>query len=173
MTARPLIGSLYFLQVDGGGPIKIGWTYGNVISRVTHLQWGSPYELHWIGACRAPKSDEAAAHKALAHLRVRNEWFYPVEEVLSFVRARSGPAFSADLYRQIHCRLDLKERYDALTLHRRDGVRYEIVEAAKLDTFQIHRWRNGTALLNADELSRLEAAVELAEAGAFEREAAA
>lgn len=89
-------GHLYFAQVDGGGPVKIGWTCGSIYDRIRQLQWASPYVLNWIGATPAPKSREGDCHRELSDYRVRSEWFHPVKPVLDLMRRECGDFNPAD-----------------------------------------------------------------------------
>lgn len=55
--------SVYFLQLhdDRSGPVKIGYTAGDVPTRISSLQTGSPARLRWLLTIRdAPKRVEKA-----------------------------------------------------------------------------------------------------------------
>jgi hypothetical protein len=86
---------VYFLQVEGSGPVKIGTTIGNVHLRVQSLQQASPYELRWIGYFPGGRTEEKAAHQLLSGSRLRGEWFYPTAEVVAFVKEKC-PDFCPD-----------------------------------------------------------------------------
>ena len=148
-------GNLYFLQVDGGGPIKIGWTYGSVLSRIRSLQQSSPYILNWIGACLAFRSEETAAHKLLADYRLRGEWFHPVRPVLRFKEDRVGE-FDSDKY--IEKQFGPLDRLNRLVFRRNDIYR-RIAEESEVETHALYRWRAGTRMLPPDALRRLEESI--------------
>lgn len=162
------VGNLYFVQVDGGGVIKIGWTQGHVLSRIRQLQWASPEILNWIGACPAPREAEKAAHKELARHRHRGEWFHPSDEVVQFIKSRVGD-FCPDEYARKHYRTDLIERYRKLTNHK-DKARGRLLELAGIGRYDVHGWVSHTRMLPPPVLGRMEAAIRQVE---FEQRGAA
>jgi hypothetical protein len=98
-----MTGTVYILQVDGGGPIKIGFTTQNVYQRITSIQHGSPYVLNWVGAYRGTIEDERSAHRELSDFNLRGEWFHPVAPVLKFIESKSGVDFTPTAYLNKHC----------------------------------------------------------------------
>ena len=136
--------TVYFLQVTPDGPIKIGFTTGNVAVRIKALQQASPYELRWIGSFKGKVTDERNAHKRLAKFRLRGEWFHPTQEVRDFVKEKC-PDFS------VQSTLDAlffgKERLAVLSVLRPHD-KYRTIKAemigkvAQMPTHDIHRWLN-------------------------------
>jgi hypothetical protein len=79
--------TIYFVQSGDGGPIKIGRTRDNPLSRMDALQCGHPYTLRLLAVishCKA--SVESDLHRRFYHLHVRGEWFRPEGELLAFIR---------------------------------------------------------------------------------------
>jgi len=77
-------GVLYFVQVEGNGPIKIGIT-NSPRMRMSTLQGWCPYDLNFICAVRANLMDEAYALEMLAPYQKRGEWFHPHPDVFAFI----------------------------------------------------------------------------------------
>jgi len=79
-------GSIYFIQANIGGPIKIGWS-ANVPNRVESFQLGCPFTLVVLGQIDgAAVSDEKELHRKFADYRLHGEWFTPATELLSFIK---------------------------------------------------------------------------------------
>lgn len=133
------VGNLYFLQVGEDGPIKIGWTAAHVLSRMASLQQSSPHTLRWIGAMRAPKAAEAAAHRTLTAYRVRGEWFHPVLAVRDFVAA-AAPDWSQEDYIAKEYRTDLLRRAMRLMQYRRQNA-LVIIDALGIQPWAFYSWR--------------------------------
>lgn len=161
------MGTLYFVQVDGGGPIKIGWTQGCVTNRMRQIQWASPYILNWIGACDAPRSHEKAAHQTLAAYRLRREWFHPTAPVLDFIQGRVGD-FDPSAYVDRIFRLDLMRRY-RVAGERRFARQDEILREIGIGRYWIAAWTERRKPLPSDVYDRLDAVLTRIEQ---EREAA-
>lgn len=153
------VGNLYFLQVAGDGPIKIGWTQGSPLLRSKVLQHASPYELIWRGSCPASRQDETAAHKLLAAYRVRNEWFHPVKAVLDFV-AEKAPGFTAEAYIEQHCRPDLQARAKAATKRSRDGsLHHYLVKKSGLEYCDFWKWTSSLLTITPETAAKIECAL--------------
>jgi hypothetical protein len=76
--------TVYFVQADEGGPVKIGWAGNDVVTRIKTFQTGHFMELRLIriidGASRA---DEANLHRYFSANRIRGEWFHFTDAMLS------------------------------------------------------------------------------------------
>jgi len=76
---------IYFIQCGDSGPIKIGVTV-NLPARLRDLQASNPYELKVLTAIeKGSQKREWEIHGMFQHLRIRNEWFQPAQELLSFI----------------------------------------------------------------------------------------
>src|ERR1017187_3840800 len=141
-------GSIYFLQVDGDGPIKIGFTDGLVSSRVAAIQQASPYVLHWIGYFQGIKAEEAAAHNLLHGSRLRNEWFHPTLEVRSFIKEKCPRFDKSEYLNEVF--LDEYRSKVKLALHRRRNSYDDfsaIAFAGGLNRYDLHKWLTGARVL--------------------------
>lgn len=148
-------GTVYFLQVQPDGPVKIGFTSQHVNIRVCSLQASSPYVLKWIGYFVGTHADEQAAHTRLAKHRIRAEWFRPEPEVLAFVREKCPVFDEAEYLRNIFCEEDrsLVRRLD------RDG-RQDVASHIGVPFFRIIEWLSGARVLECEKAVK---------AGAFAR----
>jgi hypothetical protein len=80
---------VYFIQGEGGGPIKIGHaTY--VKSRLKELQSGSPVKLVVLATTPGREREERALHDRFASHRLHGEWFSPAPELLEYIRGIAG-----------------------------------------------------------------------------------
>lgn len=77
-------GSVYFVQGEHGGPIKIG-SADHAESRVRTLQVGSPVPLVLLGTMPGGERKERELHKRFAHLRMHSEWFRPDADLLAVI----------------------------------------------------------------------------------------
>lgn len=70
----PIKGVIY---VIGGptGPVKIGWTRGNVEARLKQLQIGNPLPLSILKTMKGTTHDETDLHIRLTNYHIRGEWF--------------------------------------------------------------------------------------------------
>lgn len=82
---RPEHGYVYFVQVEGDGPIKIGVSTGLPDNRVYSLQCACPYELRLVATFFGGRAAEAGLHRRFKHLRLRGEWFRPAPELLEWI----------------------------------------------------------------------------------------
>lgn len=80
---------VYFLQVDPGGPIKIGYSRRgrNFERRIAALQSASAWPLKVTRTFPGTKSLEQRLHIVFAALRMRGEWFYPDPELCAVAHA--------------------------------------------------------------------------------------
>lgn len=83
--------SVYFIQCGDGGPIKIGYTDGDVERRRCNLQSGSPYPLALLGTMPGGAKKEVELHQQFANARFRGEWFWPVVELREFIAGLHRP----------------------------------------------------------------------------------
>jgi len=75
----------YFMQMESGGPIKIGASR-DPYSRLVSLQTGLPEKLRIIGCCSEPEKD---LHLKFMEHRLNGEWFEPHESILKFVQTHT------------------------------------------------------------------------------------
>ena len=80
---------IYFIQEEGGGPVKIGYAV-DVAERVERLQTGNPRRLIVVASCEGDQLLEAAFHRTFMLSAVRSEWFADDKIVLLAVRWISG-----------------------------------------------------------------------------------
>lgn len=78
-------GFVYFVQAEGGGPIKIGFTGGSMKDRLVQLQNGNPRRLVCIGIVRGTRIHEGLFHTMFQMDRLVGEWFEPSPELLSVI----------------------------------------------------------------------------------------
>ena len=77
---------IYFVQAEGIGHIKIGFTDGeDVNGRIATLQTASPVRLRLLGAIPGGMEEEKDLHRRFAAARVQGEWFKPVAELLALI----------------------------------------------------------------------------------------
>lgn len=78
------LGFVYFVQVAGDGPIKIGWT-ADPQQRLIHLQIACPYSLILLGTIEGNEKHERLWHRVFAQHRLRGEWFMPSTELMGYI----------------------------------------------------------------------------------------
>ena len=81
---------VYFIQMDGDGPIKIGSTW-NVPTRLRALQHANPAVLSLLDAVRCVNKSEAltlerSLHQQLQKSCIRGEWYEATAEVMATIR---------------------------------------------------------------------------------------
>lgn len=155
-------GHLYFLQVEPFGPVKIGWTGGEVHLRVKQLQQASPHVLRWIGAVERDRKAETEAHRVLASDRLRNEWFNPTPAVMAFITRTIG-SFDEKAYVELHFRPSLQSRFRKLVAYRRD-FREHLLSRIGFK-FDDNRWLERGLTLSQEQLDKIESVVSAAERG--------
>lgn len=82
-------GSIYFVQGESGGPIKIGYTT-NFKNRIVSLQNGYPEKLVLLAQIPGTEETEEAFHIELQRHRLNGEWFSPHEDVLAKIAEIGG-----------------------------------------------------------------------------------
>lgn len=89
--SRPVeTGYVYFCQVDGGGPIKIGWAK-DVYRRLQSLQTYCPYRLRSLAVLPGTIQDETQHLKRFSEYHIRGEWFRPEAELVEYIATLSPP----------------------------------------------------------------------------------
>lgn len=88
-AARPY-NVVYFLQA---GPfVKIGFTGGCPLYRISQLKTGCPYEIRLLATMKGNQQTERALHRRFQmHLSAR-EWFHANEELMSFIKENADVA---------------------------------------------------------------------------------
>ncbi len=82
---------IYFIQQEGGGPIKIGFTRkAKLDQRLHQLQVSNPLPLQVLFAMCGCKKAEAGLHLRFDYARASGEWFHPVPELLDHIDRMRG-----------------------------------------------------------------------------------
>lgn len=87
---NPTPPSVYFMQSQAGGLIKIGWAYCPK-KRLHDVQLMSPVKLKILATIAGSIHDESALHQKFKHLRRYGEWFEPAPELLDFIGKAVAP----------------------------------------------------------------------------------
>lgn len=80
---------VYFLRENGVGAIKIGIT-GNLKARLRSMRSNTPHEITVLGSAHANERFEGQLQRKFAYVRIRGEWFRPVEELLKYIEELTG-----------------------------------------------------------------------------------
>jgi hypothetical protein len=82
------VGLIYFVEADGSGLIKIGYTDDNhdPRSRLKQLETGCPFPLKLLGCVRGDRRKEGTLHRQFASYRSHLEWFFPGKGLLTYIR---------------------------------------------------------------------------------------
>jgi hypothetical protein len=84
---------IYFVQAEGVGHIKIGYTDGeSADSRLATLQTGSPVPLRILHTMPGTMEDEKNLHRRFASAGVGGEWFKAVPDLLAMIPAAERKA---------------------------------------------------------------------------------
>jgi hypothetical protein len=75
---------IYFVQFGDGQPIKIG-TAGDVEARIRNMQTHQAYFASRICTMQGDTYEERSMHERFEALRIRGEWFAPLEPLLTFM----------------------------------------------------------------------------------------
>lgn len=81
---------VYLVECGPGGPIKIGFT-DDAYRRLSKAQSDSPYELRLLATMPGGPELEAELHARFGEYRIRGEWFWPAQELRSFVDSFGAP----------------------------------------------------------------------------------
>lgn len=87
--------AVYFVQAGEGGPIKIGFTAGDVRRRIAELRTGCPYPLIPLGTIDGNESRERELHRQFRSERIGREWFAPCLELMALI-ANANPVSDID-----------------------------------------------------------------------------
>lgn len=82
---NPDEGQVYFIQAEGGGPIKIGKAV-DPWQRLSQLQTGYHEPLKILAVMPGGLHAEKELHQKFAAYRVKGEWFLASDEILEFIR---------------------------------------------------------------------------------------
>lgn len=99
--------SIYFIQSEHGGPVKVGRA-DDLAKRLVGLQTGRPDKLVVIAAAPGTRENESAMHRLLAPWRERGEWFSPSAPVMAaaaLVNERGADSWSqmGDVISRVLC----------------------------------------------------------------------
>lgn len=78
--------TIYFIEMEGEGWIKIGFTAGDPKRRMAQLQTGQPQKLRLLGTIAGEKDAERGLHKELKNYRINGEWFRAEPEILKVIQ---------------------------------------------------------------------------------------
>lgn len=81
--------SVYFIQSEIGGPIKIGYS-NDPNRRLNEIQNMSPFRLQILGTIPGNMELEASFHQKFASDRLWGEWFEPSVPLLKIITALGG-----------------------------------------------------------------------------------
>lgn len=79
------LGVVYFIQAQGVGLIKIGFTARNPRVRLASLRTGSPVPLVPLGFVTGLQNEEGELHTRFIASRAHGEWFHPTPDLLAFI----------------------------------------------------------------------------------------
>lgn len=80
--------TLYFVQCETTKLIKIGLTTG-LRTRLSTMRGCCPTVLTLLAHFEGTRSQEAELHRRFAAHRAHREWFYPDQEILSYIEQLS------------------------------------------------------------------------------------
>lgn len=80
---------IYFIEIAGREPIKIGFTTRTPAQRLSQLQVAHPLRLRLLGACDGDREMEKVLHERFAPYRIRGEWYERAPEILDFIEGCS------------------------------------------------------------------------------------
>jgi hypothetical protein len=84
---------IYFIQADGIGHIKIGFTDNeDAMARLNNLQTGSPVPLRLLHVMPGTMEDEKNLHRRFAATGVGGEWFRPTPALLALIPEAAKPS---------------------------------------------------------------------------------
>lgn len=90
-------GNVYFARAGRDGPIKVGWTSGEVRRRIANLQIGSPEQITVLASMDGDPETERLVHAVHSSSRRLGEWFNPTPALLELIdRITSAAAMSAE-----------------------------------------------------------------------------
>lgn len=77
--------TIYYIQPQNGGLVKIGFTSKKVEMRIAELQTGCPDRLVLLGQESGDERKESELHTQFNYLRVCGEWFRPSIELMRHI----------------------------------------------------------------------------------------
>lgn len=77
--------TVYFAQVAGNGPIKIGFTRKCLEMKLRRLRWACPYPLVILATMDGTAPEEKRLHARFGAHRIHGEWFHPSPVLLAFI----------------------------------------------------------------------------------------
>lgn len=84
--------TIYFIEMEKSGFIKIGYTKSDADKRMAQLQTGQPDRLRLLGTIPGEMADEKSLHLELKKFRIGGEWFIPeTMEIVRHLISRQGP----------------------------------------------------------------------------------
>jgi hypothetical protein len=87
-----MTGTLYFVQEDHSGPIKIGFTKSLPSCRLNIMQVGNPRRLQLLAVIPGcTRQDEERWHRQFAEVRLVGEWFHPTAALLQAIIESGQP----------------------------------------------------------------------------------
>lgn len=87
MVVRPPVCSptIYFVQTEPDGPVKIGYTRRRVGDRMAEGQTFNAQRILVLAETYGTRHEETLLHQRFRHLRIQGEWFRYGEEVRDLV----------------------------------------------------------------------------------------
>lgn len=83
--------TIYFIQADKDGPVKIGLARTNAKARFSSIQSSNHVPLKMLAAIDGDLVAEKKMHNRFANLRVRGEWYAPGKELMEFIATLPPP----------------------------------------------------------------------------------
>lgn len=80
---------IYFIEIVGDTPVKIGHTSKPVNQRLSQLQVGNPKPMRVVATVDGDKEMEGYLHAMFAEAHIRGEWYERTEAVLDFLEGCS------------------------------------------------------------------------------------
>src|SRR4051812_9870839 len=88
---------IYFIQVEGDGPIKIGTTGDHPQKRLSKIQTDCPWQVKLLGTIFGSVAQEKRMHLVLAPWKMQGEWFKPHPIVVAAIESALGRGIRPDL----------------------------------------------------------------------------
>lgn len=80
-------GLVYFIQAEATKFVKIGWTSGDPLGRLSSFSTASGSPLKLLAQTVGDKKLERALHKLFGVHRQYREWFSPAPELMGFIHS--------------------------------------------------------------------------------------
>ncbi len=85
---------IYFVRRCGSNFVKVGFTAGDPLDRISTLQTSSAEELELMATAAGTVQDERSIHRRLADTRLEGEWF-EMSPLLAEIIALADPEFAS------------------------------------------------------------------------------